>query len=94
MLISDVLKQIETNVAVQIVPIKGGMLNVKCTTSNHPKRFNVLGDINLNSGRFNVYDTATRKWVNHKILGLNTVEQVVSHIKNDIEKLSSWINEH
>lgn len=89
MLISHVLKQVQSIDSLKIVPIKG-FVNVRCITSKHPRRFNVIGDININSGRFILYDCSINKWVSHKTMNLQSLEEVMRHVKNDIDFLSNF----
>jgi hypothetical protein len=89
MLISEVLKQVKNMEDLSIVPIKG-FTNVRCLTSKHPRRFNVIGDINLSSGRFILYDRTKGIWLDYKKMNLKTLEEVMTHVKNDIHFLSNF----
>jgi hypothetical protein len=62
-------------------------LNVRCITSNHPKRFNVIGDLNPSSGSMRLYSEG--KWISNKKLGILNVPEIISWIKKDIELLQS-----
>jgi hypothetical protein len=64
-----------------------GFLNVRCTTSIHPKRFNVIGDLNPNTGNMKLYSDG--KWISANKLGITSVEAIISWVKKDIELLTS-----
>jgi saccharopine dehydrogenase-like NADP-dependent oxidoreductase len=64
-----------------------GYINVRCITSNHQKRFNVIGDLNPSSGSMRLYNEG--KWISNKKLGLLKVSEIISWIKKDIEILQS-----
>jgi hypothetical protein len=64
-----------------------GYINVRCITSNHPKRFNVIGDLNPSSGSMRLYSEG--KWISNKKLGLSNVPEIISWIRKDIVLLES-----
>ncbi|MEQ6378783.1 hypothetical protein RZN25_18530 [Bacillaceae bacterium S4-13-56] len=64
-----------------------GFINVRCTTSMHPRRFNVIGDLNTNTGNMRLYSDG--KWVSANKLGITSLEAIISWVKKDIEVLTS-----
>lgn len=66
-----------------------GFINVRCNTSLHPRRFNVIGDLNTNTGNMKLYSDG--KWISAKKIGITNVEAIISWVKKDIESLSSQI---
>jgi hypothetical protein len=64
-----------------------GFINVRCKSSRHPKRFNVIGDLNPNTGNMRLYSDS--KWISANKLGINSVEAIISWVKKDIELLMS-----
>jgi hypothetical protein len=64
-----------------------GFINVRCTTSIHPRRINVIGDLNTNTGNMKLYSDGN--WISVSKLGITSVEAIISWVKKDIELLTS-----
>ncbi|WP_078549275.1 hypothetical protein [Litchfieldia alkalitelluris] len=63
-----------------------GFVNIRCKTSKHPRRFNVIGDLNTKTGNMRLYSEG--KWISINKLGFKSVESIISWVKKDIELLS------
>lgn len=67
--------------------VKSEKINGECITRNKKsRRKNVIGDINPNGSSFILYHDG--KWVSKNRLGLQTVEETITWVKRDIERLS------
>ncbi|USK30841.1 hypothetical protein LIT32_12390 [Bacillus sp. CMF21] len=85
--VKELIKQIKDIEYLQIVEHKNGsgFLNVRCIISNHPKRFNVIGNLNPNTGSMLLYSEG--KWVSNRTLGIINVQAAINWVKKDAQLL-------
>lgn len=66
---------------------KSELFNVECITRKpHHRRENVVSDISETGNSFKVY--ANGKWVSKNQLGIDTLDQLMEWVRNEIELLS------
>lgn len=72
---------------IKINEISHGLINAECITRTSSSwRNNVVGNINPNGSSFILYNKG--EWLPWKKLELNTIDEIIAYVKNDIKKLS------
>jgi hypothetical protein len=72
---------------IKLNEISSGLINAECITRiSSSRRKNVVGNINPNGSSFILYNNG--EWLPWKKLELNTIDEIIAYVKNDIKKLS------